>query len=328
MKNIILITLSIVAIIAAVIAFTSQGEIDSQAPDIAATIHPLYDITKQVAGDELTVTRILPPGASPHTFEPAPKDLRNLSDIQRVYAIGQKLDDWASELVDSEELVLTVDEGINLRAYEEHDMHEHDTDADHHHDEHHEDKHEHEDAHNDHEDTDHNDHEHGEFDPHYWLSTENAAIIANTIAQDLGELYPESAAVFEQNAAAFTRELQTVKTDLEAELAELSNRNIITLHEAWYYFAEDFNLNLAASFEPAPGREPTAADIAELTDAVDDAGVKTIYTEVQLGDLPLKTFAEDQGLTVAELDPLGGTEGRESYIDLITYNANIIKANQ
>lgn len=299
----------------------SNQENKSKEADIATTIHPIYAIAKEVAGDELTVARILAPGASPHTYEPTPRDLRTLSNVSRVYAIGHELDNWVLDMAPSEGLILTVDEGIELREYDGHHHDDHGHEADHAHDDHGEHEHEESDKHD-------HDHKHGEFDPHYWLSTKNAAIIASTIASDLSELYPESANAFAVNAADFITELSEAKTAADAKLRGIENRNIITLHEAWYYFAEDFNLIPAGSFEPTPGREPTASDIAELTDLVDETGVRTIYTEIQLGDIPLKSFAEDQGLTVAELDPLGGTEGRESYIDLINYNVDIIANNQ
>src|SRR3989344_4025831 len=85
-------------------------------PKIAATIFPLYDLVRNVAGDEFEVILILPPGANPHVFEPTPADIAKISEVKMIFAIGHNLDNWALPLAEAatESQVVTVDRGIPL----------------------------------------------------------------------------------------------------------------------------------------------------------------------------------------------------------------------
>lgn len=259
--------------------------------NVAATIFPIYDLTREIAGDSARVELLLPPGASEHTFEPTPSTLRQLQGATAIYAIDHGIDSWLDgiiESVDAEKVV--VDSGIDIRASA--------------------------------------DPEEGATDPHYWLSIPNAIIISQTIADDLSERYPEHAVEFQKNLSNLIVELEQADDEIRLSLNTLSNKNIITLHDAWYYFSEEYGLRIAGTFEPTPGREPTPQYLIELMAAIDASGSTTLYSEPQLPITGLKSFTTDNGLTIAELDPIGGVSGRDSYISLMKYNAETIAQNQ
>ena len=79
-------------------AAPSFGEGAGSKAKVGATIFPLYDIARQVAGPVADVVLILPPGASPHTFEPTPAAVRALAAPEPLFVIGHGLDDWAARL--------------------------------------------------------------------------------------------------------------------------------------------------------------------------------------------------------------------------------------
>lgn len=310
MKNIKVVILSLVAlIIVALLAFTFSNSQNNEPVDVMTSIHPVYALTSELTtGTDITVGLILPAGASPHTFEPSPSKTQNILDSKKIFYIGEGLDNWALPESNSQKAV-KLSSNINLLETEHTD-----------HEEEHEDDH----ANENHEE----DHEHGPIDPHYWLSPKNAILIADTIAKELIAAFPESAEQIRNNRQVLGNDLGALDQQITEILAEIENRNIITLHEAWYYFANDYDLNIAATFEPVAGREPTAKYLEELIEELKEYNLTTIYSEAQLNIAPLKSFAADNGLTIAELDPLGGTEGRESYFDLMIYNANTIANNQ
>ena len=64
------------------------------APQVVVTIYPLYDLARQVAGPEIPVALLMPPGASEHSFNPSPADLRNLTDARLLIAAGDGVDEW------------------------------------------------------------------------------------------------------------------------------------------------------------------------------------------------------------------------------------------
>ena len=341
------ITIAILLVVAIVIASESKPltENTSDAPVVAATVFPLANITSNIAGDLVDVRTILEPGASPHTFDPAPSTIRDLRGASTVFAIGYGLDDWAVDLADTIDAeVVVVDEQIDIREIDEddhddheeeehHDEDEHEHDEDAHNEEGHDDEEEHEDHHDEdeHEDEegheDEHDHDHGSEDPHYWLSFENGALIAQTITHELSELFPEHAATFEANLDAYLLMLDAAQEDAEQTLSALANRNIVTFHDAWYYFSEAFDLTVVGTYEPTAAREPTPNYLAELTEGLEAAGTTTIYSEPQFGTANLEAFADDNGLKIVELDPIGGVEGRDSYIDLILFNVEVIANN-
>ena len=192
----------------------------------------------------------------------------------------------------------------------------------------HENKDEHEGAKEGH-DNDEHAHEHGPTDPHYWLSMDNGAQIARNITDDLTQRFPEHTDTFEANLDTYLQELAAADQEITETMQQgVENRNLITLHDAWYYFANDYNLNIVGTFEPSAGREPTPQYLIRLTDALKEAGVTTIYSEPQIPTGSLDSFVQDNDLTIAELDPLGGVEGRESYIEMMKYNARTIAQNQ
>ena len=91
--------LVLASLLAVSLAVTGSGpEAGDARVKVAATIFPLYDIVRQVAGPVADVVLVLPPGASPHTFEPAPSSVRALDGARALFVIGHGLDDWAVRL--------------------------------------------------------------------------------------------------------------------------------------------------------------------------------------------------------------------------------------
>lgn len=300
-----------VALLAAIVVaalFFSAPAVETPAAPVATTIFPVYDITRNIADGATSVELIVPPGASTHTFDPSPSTLRNLRNVEVVYAIGHGADDWIDEIINSVDAQkVVVDHDIDIRDAE-HD--------------------EHEEEEGEHEDEGEEEHEHGPEDPHYWLSIPNAKVIAATIADDLSQRFPEDADVFATNLERYLQELDQADGEIRSQLADVSNPQLITLHDAWYYFAQEYGLEIVGTFEPTAGREPTPQYLVELQEAIEASGSRTLYSEPQLSTAGLSGFARDNNLTIAELDPIGGTEGRGSYIALMKYNAQTIFQNQ
>lgn len=338
MKQVIIGVIAIVILGGTAFALQNQGIQGVSAQNkVGATIFPIYDIAKQVAGDDFEVVLMLPSGASPHTFDPQPSLLRDLRGSQAVFAVGHGLDTWSNVVSESVNApVITVDAGIDLRATEEghghheehgegsdekhaHEGHDHEGhDHDDHHEEHEHEHSDHEEGHEDH-DTEHG-HSHGPTDPHYWLSVSNAKQIAVNIAQELGELDNENAAVYMDRAERYVEALDVLESELQNEAAQISGRSIISFHDAWYYFADDFGLTIVGTFEPSAGKEPTPQYLARLQQEIDEYGVSTLFMEPQLSNVSIQAFANDNNLGIAVIDPLGGAENRNSYMDLMRYN--------
>jgi len=253
---------------------------------IAATIFPLYDIVRRVAGDRIETILILPPLASPHTFDPVPSKIKEISGSRLVFKIGG-IDDWADSLsqLTSREKVVTVDRGVVLKKVSENAS---------------------------------------ATDFHYWLDPKNGGIIADNVYEELVGIYPEDRAYFWDNLNRFKKDIEETDRNIAGLMGRLSNKNLIVLHNAWKYFADRYGLEVVGVFEPHPGQEPTPKSLAELVRLARQKKVKAVFSEPQLSSSALSSLAEETGLGLYVLDPLGGVEGRMSYTSILFYNAETI----
>lgn len=257
---------------------------------VAATISPIADIVRNVGGQFVDVQTVMPPGASPHTFEPTPQDVLNLQDTVTFFAVGHGLDNWISPLTTDipGSSVVTVDHGLALLSPVA-DADEPAMDA----------------------------------DPHYWLSIPNAQVIAVVIADELKRLDPPHYTEYENNLEKYLKQLKQADGYVRGKISGVRNKNIVTHHNAWRYFAGEYGLTVVGTFETNPGQEPTAKDLADLQETVSRYGIATLFSEPQLSEQALRPFIQDLRLDVAVLDPEGGTEDM-GYIDMMKYNADTV----
>ena len=269
---------------------------------IAATIFPLADMTQQIAGEDVRVILILPPGTSEHAYTPTPQQLRDVQTAVAVFAIGHELDRWATDPVSrvTNTPIITVDEGISLRPFEGDQEHE---------------EHAEEEADEEHA------HEEGSIDPHYWLTVPNAQKIAATIAERLQTLDPDYAATYQQNLQRYTQELAALETELQDITQAAPQKNFIAMHNAWFYLAEHYGFNLVATYEPVEGREPSIADIQRLREVIERYNIRTFFSEPQKKSIgAIRLLENDFELEIREIDPVGGFAPYDSYINLMRAN--------
>lgn len=279
---------TILAVSLAVMGLASEARADRV--KVAATIFPLYDIVRQVAGPVADVVLVLPPGASPHTFEPTPSSVRALDGARALFVIGHGLDDWVVRLARGAGVtrLARVDAGITLR-------HAHDATV-------------------------------GRVDPHYWLTALNAKAIARTVAAELARLAAGRRAEVDRALTAYLARLDATDAEVRRLLADLPTRRMATFHDAFGYFADAYGLDVVATFEPYPGLEPSARFVVEFQRKIRAAAVRAVFTEPQLSVDALRPIARDLGVTLAVLDPLGGLPGREGYIELLLFDARAVAA--
>ncbi|QQS39475.1 zinc ABC transporter substrate-binding protein [Candidatus Woesebacteria bacterium] len=307
-----LILVLVVIVVAAVMVISSKQAKNNDTNKVAATIFPIYDIARNIAGDYIDIVVILPSGASPHTFDLTPKQAKELSKSRAVFAVGQGLDGWVSNLADNETKIITLDKNITLREFDETE-----------HEAGHEDEHEEE---FDNHDSEEGGHHHEGVDPHYWLSVRNATMIAEQIKTELSLLYPQHTSHFQENYDLYSEKLHDLDREIESSLSQVSSRNIATFHNAWGYYANDYNLNIVATFEEFPGEEPTIQYLTEFQEKVEHNAITAIFSEPQFSTKMLDAIANDLNVKISTLDPIGGVEKRDTYINLMRYNTDQVIA--
>lgn len=163
-------------------------------------------------------------------------------------------------------------------------------------------------------------------DPHYWLTITNAKRIATLAARDLSSHFPQYRTEFQTNLVAYLALLDDADAQIKTTINGMTNKNIVTMHDEWYYFAESYGLTIVGTFETRAAEEPSPQHLAALAAAMNDAGVRTIYVDAGESDAALSAFAADNGYTLRTVDGEGATYA--SYIDLMLANARIFSENQ
>ena len=159
--------------------------------------------------------------------------------------------------------------------------------------------------------------------PHLWLNPQYFVLQSAVIKDTLCKLDPQNATLYEKNYESYQNAILLKAEALRKEVSQLENRNLITFHDAFPYFAEYFGLNILASVETDPNRLPTPKDILDIESLIKKYHIGVVFKEPQLSPDIYKSIVEDTGVTVVSLDPLGGGTIK-TYNDLIEYNVDTI----
>jgi len=277
----------------------SRPEPSSDAAFVA-TIPPLTAILQEIVGDRAPVHNLLPPGSSPHTYEPRPSDAAAAEQCRTLFFVANSLDAWAAKLGTPKRLAVMP---MLPRAYRiAYIPHAHDDD--HHHD--------------------HGDVAEDEADPHFWSDPLAVKALLPALVDALKAVDPQGAAQYEKNASAFAEQLDQLHEEMTILMAPFKGAEVILFHPSWVYFLERYGMGVAALIEPSPGKEQTPRYLRQVSEIARNKQVKALFSEPQLPSGPAEVLAETLGLPLFEMDPLGGVEGRDTYASLIRYNASIL----
>ena len=168
-----------------------------------------------------------------------------------------------------------------------------------------------------------------EENPHVWLSVTDAILQVKNIAEQLKAADPKHADAYEKNAAAYIKKLEALKAEMHTELDTVPNKDIVTFHEAFPYFAKEFGLNIISVVEREPGTEPTPAELQATIEQVKKLPVKVLFTEPQYSPSAAETIARETGAKIYTLDPVVTGEANEqainAYIDTMKKNMETLK---
>lgn len=167
--------------------------------------------------------------------------------------------------------------------------------------------------------------------PHLWVSIIGAMHQVSRIAQGLGKADPARAAVYEKNAVEYNAKLQALHDAMSGVLKNATSRDIVTFHEAFPYFAKEFDLNIAGVVEREPGAEPNARELAETIKLIKTNKASAFFAEPQYPAKSAEIIARETGMKVHILDPVvtGPVEperARDHYLNTMKQNLATLKA--
>ena len=162
--------------------------------------------------------------------------------------------------------------------------------------------------------------------PHVWVSLAGAIQEVKYISQQLSALDPDRASQYEQNSTAYIAKLENLRKEMHAALDQLPQRNIVSFHEAFPYFAEEFDLNIVAVVEREPGSEPSAREITETIEIVKAAKAPALFVEPQYPSGSAEVIAKETGARVYVLDPaVTGPDDADAYLNIMRNNLVALK---
>ena len=272
------------------------GEGADDGIEVVAGFYPLEWAAARVGGDRLSVRSLTPPGAEPHDLELTPQDVGSVAEADLVvYLAG--FQPALDESVESEAGDRGWDAGeaadLSLTAEGE--------DAD------------------------------GAVDPHFWLDPVRLAAVGDALAARLGEIDPDGASTYEENAAALRGDLEDLDSEMQAELDDCQVPTLVTSHDAFGYLGERYGLEVVGISGLSPSEEPSPGQLAEIATLVRDRGITTIYTETLVDPSVAETVAAEAGAKTAVLDPLEGLTDESAgsdYLEVMRANLDVLAGGQ
>ena len=261
---------------------------------VVVSIAPQATFVRKIAGDLADVTVMVPPGASPASYEPKPSQMRAIAKADLYFAIGVPFERaWLPRFARQNPRMRIVDvtEGIQKVPMASHHHHDHD----------------------------HDNTQHSTFstqhslDPHVWLAPPLVKRIARNIADALAQADPAHEEIYARNLEAFEREIDAVDRRLRAILAPCKGEAMMVFHPSWGYFARTYGLRqIPIEIE---GKEPKARELAHLIREAKEEGVRSLFVQPQFSQRAARVIAEAIGAKLVVADPMA-TNWSENLIDV------------
>ena len=267
---------------------------------VLATTTIVADVVSQVGGDLIDLSVLLPVGTDPHSFDPTPQDISKVSEADLVFVNGAGLEGFLDNLIESagvQDKVIQVSDGIEFLAVDE-EGHEHDDD-------------------------------HNGVNPHTWTDPNNVIVWTSNIERALSNIDPENASTYHANAEAYQADLKTLDAWMRDQVESIpsDNRRLVTDHKLFGYFADEYGFEQVGALIPGYSTlaEPTAQELAEIEDAIQELEVKAIFVGNTVNPSLAERVSEDTGIQLVFVytGSLGdsGTVA-STYIEYMRYNTN------
>jgi len=236
--------------------------------EIFVTIPPQAYLVKKLCPDRCAVYVLIQPGASPHAYEPTPRQITLLSKARAYFTIGLPVEEALLpriKKINKSLIVVPTQEGVIMRPMEHQGPH-------------------------------------SGTDPHIWLDPGRAKIMAHNIHWALTRLIPEETGNLDKNLRTLTGELNMLHEEIRQILAPVRGKKLYVFHPAFGYLAEAYGLKQVPI--EMEGKEPSPKYLARLISEAQKDRVKAIFVQPQFSPKGAKALAQAIGAKVIPLDPL------------------------
>lgn len=261
---------------------------------VVVSFNAIKEFVQAVGQDKVAIITLIPDGTEPHDFQPTTRDMQALHTADLFIYNGAGMENWvdtATKAASNKNLqVLEASKGVDLIALDDPAEIK----------------------------------EHGAYDPHTWLSLVNAQIEVQNIADALSAADKKNAEFYQQNAAAYKKELQQLLSKYQNKMHQLPNKNFVTGHAAFAYLCRDLGLEQNSVEDVFASGEPSAKNLSELADYCKAQHVKTIFVEEAVSPKTSQTLAREVGAKTQPIHTLESSEGTLTYLDRMEENLDAI----
>jgi ABC-type Zn uptake system ZnuABC Zn-binding protein ZnuA len=290
---------AVAALLLGVACSSPSDGADAGRLQVVASVAPIVDIVKNVAGDAADVNGLIPEGVDSHTFEPTPDTAKLISDADVIFLNGLDLEDPTLSLAqsdkkDSAQIYLLGDHTLQPSQY----LYDFSFPKD-----------------------------QGHPNPHLWMDVVYAMKYTELVRDELSSVDPANAATYKKNADAYLATLRTLNTAVQDAIDTIppENRLLLTYHDSFAYFANRYGMKVIGAIQPADFAEPSAQEVAELIDQIRTEHVPAIFGSEVFPSPVLAQIAAETGAKYEDSlrdDDLPGDPGQpeHSYVGLMIYD--------
>lgn len=237
-----------------------------------------------------------------HDFQLRTEDMKNIESANALIINGAGMESFLDKILEEipNKPIIDSSIGIDLLKSEGH-----------HHDE----------------DGDHDDHDDNSVNPHIWVSISNYIEQVKNISEGIISLDPENKEKYKKNTENYISKLSKLSDEMHNGLNDIAKRDIITLHESFDYFANEFNLNIEAVINHEPNTEPSSKEIKETIEVINKKGNNIpLFVEPQYPSTSAEIISRETGDKVYMLDScVTGDISKNAYIEAMKKNLSVLK---
>jgi zinc transport system substrate-binding protein len=282
----------------------SRIELEKGKINVVTSFYPLYDFAQKIGGDYVHVVSAVPSGVEPHDWAPKSRDISQINKSELFLYQGSGFEGWVDELLQSRKKddpvqVVEASKGVALIPL-----------------------------------SDSGANGHPAYDPHSWLSPQNAKKMAENVKDGLILADAAHKADYEANYKQLADRLDQLDGKFKSQLSGLPKKEIVVSHNAFAYLCKDYGLTQKPIMGLAADSEPTAQDMLQINEFIRRNHVKYIFFEELVSDKLAKTLATDAKIETLVLNPLEGlteeeTKAGDDYFSIMEKNLqNLVKALQ
>ncbi|CAN5535226.1 metal ABC transporter substrate-binding protein [soil metagenome] len=265
---------------------------------VVASFSILGDLVRVVGGERVSVTTLVGSDEDAHVFEPRPADARAIVQSRLLVINGLGFEPWAQKLAQSagyKGQTVVASKGVKARMMVEEKGHD-------------------------------------ETDPHAWQNPGNVVLYVRNISAALSKADPSGSAVYQANTDAYVKELQTLDDWAKAQFAAIpaARRKVITSHDAFGYFAAQYQISFLAPQGVSTDAELSAKGVAQLIRQIQREKIKAVFIENMSSPTLLAQLARDAGVTAGAAlyaDALSGADQPgATYLQMMRHNVTQLAA--